>query len=302
MTSGMSHPALVAALRHPRAYPWCPSTVELIETHVSWVFLAGDYVVKIKRPVAYDFVDHTTLAARHQSCLDEVRLNRRLTTNVYLDAAPIVHDGAAYRVNGTGTPVEWATLMRRLPADRMLDAMIAAETAPPDVADRLADRLIPFHRDLAPFRGMPPAESAGRLATVLTDNLDELRPFAGSLVAPAQLALIDTSMRDFLDRNRELLAQRVADGWIREGHGDLRAEHICVEPDGQLQIFDCIEFNVALRRADVASDIAFLLMDLSRLGAGTAASALAARYRAAGIDLPPPLLNVYRAHRALVRA
>jgi aminoglycoside phosphotransferase family enzyme/predicted kinase len=293
---------LVEHLRHPEAYPWRPSAVELIETHISWVFLAGDRVVKIKRPVAYDFVDHTTLAARRQSCVDEVRLNRRLTSGMYLDVVPIVHDGTRYRVNGPGTPVEWATLMRRLPAERMLDTLIEAGITPADLADRLACRLIPFHRDAATPCGSTPAGSAASLAAVLLDNLDELRPFTGSLLAPQQFALVDASMRVFLHRRQLLLEQRIADGWVREGHGDLRTEHICIESDGQMQIFDCIEFNEALRCADVASDIAFLLMDLTRLGMGTVAAALAERYRDAGIDLPPSLLNLYRAHRALVRA
>jgi aminoglycoside phosphotransferase family enzyme/predicted kinase len=292
---------LVEHLRRPAAYPWQPTAVELIETHISWVFLAGDRVVKIKRPVAYDFVDHTTLAARHQSCVDEVHLNRRLTSGVYLDVVPIVHDGMRYRVDGTGTPVEWATLMRRLPAERMLDALIEAGTAPANLADLLARPLIPFHRDAAPC-GSTPGGSAANLAAVLLDNLDELQPFTGSLLAPQQFAVVDASMRAFLHQQRPLLEQRVVDGWVREGHGDLRAEHICLESDGQMQIFDCIEFNEALRCADVVSDIAFLLMDLTRLGAGAVAAALTERYREAGIELPPPLLNLYRAHRALVRA
>ena len=123
MTEASQDIALVDGLLCPEAYPWQPASVELVQTHVSWVFLAGERVVKVKKPVGYGFVDHTTLESRRRSCADEVRLNRRLTDGVYLDVAPIVRDGTGYRVAAEGEPVEWATLMHRLPADKMLDVL-----------------------------------------------------------------------------------------------------------------------------------------------------------------------------------
>jgi len=123
MTEASQNTALVDGLLRPEAYPWQPASVELVQTHVSWVFLAGERVVKVKKPVGYGFVDHTTLESRRRSCADEVRLNRRLTDGVYLDVAPIVRDGTGYRVAAEGEPVEWATLMHRLPADKMLDVL-----------------------------------------------------------------------------------------------------------------------------------------------------------------------------------
>jgi aminoglycoside phosphotransferase family enzyme/predicted kinase len=292
---------VVAGLRQPEAYPWRPVTVEVVETHISWVFLAGDKVVKVKRPVAYGFVDHTSLEARHQSCLDEVRLNQRLTDGVYLDVVPIVQSDGSYRVGGEGTPIEWATLMRRLPASGMLDALLAAGHAPPDLAARLARRLIPFHRDLAPSCGWT-ADVAAAATAIVTENLDELAPFARSSLGPIQFDLVATAIRQFLATRDELLQSRAAAGWIREGHGDLRAEHVCLELEGVVQVFDCVEFNRDLRCADVASDLAFLLMDLTRLGASEVATSLLARYREAGLDFPDELLRLYSAHRALVRA
>jgi aminoglycoside phosphotransferase family enzyme/predicted kinase len=292
---------LVAGLRQPEAYPWRPVTVDIVETHISWVFLAGDKVVKVKRPVAYGFVDHTSLEARHQSCLDEVRLNRRLTDGVYLDVVPIVHIDGSYRVAGEGDPIEWATLMRRLSAPGMLDALLAAGHAPPDLAARLARRLIPFHRDVAPPCGVT-TDVAAAATAIVTENLDELAPFARSSLGPIQFDLVATAMRQFVATRDELLRERAAAGWIREGHGDLRVGHVCLEPEGVVQIFDCVEFNRDLRCADVASDLAFLLMDLTRLGASEVATSLLARYREAGLDLPDELLRLYSAHRALVRA
>jgi aminoglycoside phosphotransferase family enzyme/predicted kinase len=291
---------LIEGLRQPEAYPWHPATVDLVETHISWVFLAGDKVVKVKRPVAYGFVDHTSLEARHQSCLDEVRLNRRLTDGVYLGVVPIVRSDGSYRVGGEGHPIEWATLMRRLPASGMLDALLAAGHTPPDLDAQLARRLITFHRDLAPSCGGT-ADVAAAATAIVTENLDELASFARSSLGPIQFALVAAAIRRFLATRDELLQSRAAAGWIREGHGDLRVGHVCLEPEGAVQIFDCVEFNRDLRCADVASDLAFLLMDLTRLGASEVATSLRARYREAGLDVPDELLRLYSAHRALVR-
>ncbi|HEU5432123.1 MAG TPA: AAA family ATPase, partial [Thermomicrobiales bacterium] len=292
---------LIEALRSPEAYPWRLDAVALVTTHLSWVFLAGDRVVKIKRPVAYPFVDFRDLERRHQACLDEVRLNRRLTDGVYLDALPIVQTPAGCRVGGTGTPIEWATLMRRLPAAAMLDARLVRGEISADLVDRLVARLLPFHRDVVPSCGATPAIAA-TATRIVTDNLDELAAFRNAPLGAIQFGLVDAALRRFVVDQADLLRARAAAGWIREGHGDLRAEHICVEPDGAIQIFDCVEFSRALRCADVASDLAFLLMDLTRLGASDLAADLVTRYRAAGIDLPEPLLRFYLAHRALVRA
>jgi len=291
---------LVQSLLQPAAYPWRPETVDLIETHISWVFLAGDYVVKVKRPVVFSFVDHSTLERRKASCLDEVRLNRRLTDNVYLDVVPIVQTEAGCYVSGAGAPIEWATLMRRLPAAGMLDALLRGRAAPANLSARLAARLIPFHRENVPDCGRT-NEIEAAATRVVTDNLDELTPFAGAPLCRNQFELIANAMWRFVTDQHELLQHRAAAGWIREGHGDLRTEHVCLEPGGAVQIFDCVEFNRDLRCADVASDLAFLLMDLTRYGAPAIAAALLARYRAAGIDLPDTLLRFYGAHRALVR-
>ena len=292
---------LVEGLLRREAYPWHPDAVDLVETHISWVFLAGDRVVKVKRPVAYGFVDHTSLEARHQSCLDEVRLNRRLTDEVYLDVVPIVQSDGSFCVGGEASPIEWATLMRRLPSSGMLDALLTAGHAPHDLAAHLARRLIPFHRDLAPSCGCT-EDVAAAASAIVTENLDELAPFARNSLGPIQFDLVATAIRQFLATRDELLQSRAATGWIREGHGDLRVGHVCLEPEGMVQIFDCVEFNRDLRCADVASDLAFLLMDLTRLGASEVATSLLARYREAGLDLPDELLRLYSAHRALVRA
>ena len=296
--------AVVEALLRPDAYPWRPSSVEFVETHISWVFLAGDRVLKVKRPVAYPFLDHRALGARGRSCVEEVRLNRRLTEGVYLAVVPIAREEERLRVMGDGPTVEWGTVMRRLPADRMLDRLLARGECPADLAARLADRLIPFHRD-GPSCSGEPGRVVDRAIGVVTANLDEVEallgpagPMAGVLVAE-QIDLVAEAMRGFLAGQRDRLRTRTR--WLRDGHGDLRAEHVCLDTAESLQIFDCVEFSADLRCADVASDLAFLLMDLDRLGAGQVAREVLDRYRAAGFDLPDDLVRCCLAHRALVR-
>jgi aminoglycoside phosphotransferase family enzyme/predicted kinase len=382
----------IQQLLDPAAYPWPVDEVCLIETHISWVLLAGDRVVKLKRPVDLGFVDFRDPAKRKRACEDEVRLNRRLTTDVYLGVVPVT----AHGVDAPGEPLEWATLMRRMPADRMLDALLESGSAPVDLAERLANRLIPFHqsssrakprelslpehpspavilndvqdfsRPAAPeiptadgkslLYGQAPPGTQGEILrvaqndgkgkgeepgtglwatrgpsaslgmtkvagmtggalgtaagecpsdpstylTVLTDNLDQVADAAGDILGREQLALVDRSMRDFMSAQRTLLDARF-DRWLVEGHGDLRCEHICLESE-IMQIYDCVEFEIAIRCADVASDLAFLLMDLRRLGAQPVADELLDRYRAAEFDLPQPAVDLYAAHRALVRA
>lgn len=287
------------ALLHPAAYPWQPTEVTLIETHISWVFLAGENVVKVKRPVTLDFVDHSTVERRKHSCVEEVRLNRRLTNDVYLGVVPITATAHGLVVDGDGVIVEWATLMRRMSAADMLDERLARNDVPEDLVDRLADRLMPFHAGIPALGVDDVAAVTDMLMRVVTDNLAELAAYA---LVPVHLDLVARSMHAFISSQQSRLRQRTAGGWVRDGHGDLRADHVCVEMDGATQVFDCIEFNPDVRCVDVASDLAFLLMDLDRLGATDTAKVLLDRYLAAGFDLPDDVMRFYWSHRALVRA
>jgi uncharacterized protein len=300
VTETSSFGEIADALRDPSAYPWRPQTVEVIETHISWVFLAGDRVLKMKRPVNYSFVDYSTRELRRSACEDEVRLNRRLTNDVYLGVVPIARSGGRISVDGDGEPLEWATLMRRLPADGMLDRLLAHDGIDQQIGDDIASRLIAFHRDAAELCGGE-AGTAVRQARVVLDNLADLEPFADSPLPATQLRIVAESLRAFCEEAKELLNSRVAQRWIREGHGDLRTDHICLDERGEIQIFDCVEFNKNIRCADIASDLAFLLLDLERLGAAQLSARITQQYRDARMQLPEPLLRFYRGHRALVK-
>jgi aminoglycoside phosphotransferase family enzyme/predicted kinase len=291
---------IATALRSVDAYPWRPETVEAIETHISWVFLAGDKALKLKKPVNYSFVDYSTLELRKTACEDEVRLNRRLTTDIYLGVAAITVSNGRIEVDGEGEPVEWATLMHRLPAHGMLDYLLQHSSVAPGVVDGIADRLIRFHRESAEPCGDQNGSPDIQLQ-VVRDNLHDLAPFAGSPLPRLQFELVTRSLEAFLDSAKNFFERRVREGWIREGHGDLRTDHICQDDREEIQIFDCVEFSKDIRCADIASDLAFLLVDLDRLGAPEIAQELVSAYRAAALDVPEPLLRFYRGHRALVK-
>lgn len=304
--NGTDEQQLIRDLRRPEAWPGDEGEIGFVQTHISLVFLGRERVLKLKRPVHYSFVDYSTPEKRWHACLDEVRLNRLLSDDIYLDVVPIVRDGDGHRIGESGVEevaVEWGTWMRRVDERQLLDGLLRRGDVPSLLADRLANRLVPFHRDRPPEGQGNPDVTLDSLLDVLTENLDEVAAAAGEAISARELAIIDRSMSAFIDAHRDALRQRVMEGWVREGHGDLRCEHVVVPPEGAVQVFDCVEFNRDLRVADVTSDLAFLLMDLHRLGAPVdVIRRLIARYEAIGSALPVGLLRLYWMHRALVRA
>lgn len=291
---------LLGFLAEPAAYPWPVDRVDRLDTHISHLFFAGDRVVKIKRPVSYGFVDLTELASRQRACEDEVRLNRRLTDDIYIAAEPIVCTSSGVSIGGHGEPVEWATVMRRFPIDATLDHLLPNRAAPANLSALLAERLIPFHRSI-PDCAADPAVEAAAAERILRENLDQIAAIGSDAIFPLEFKRIRTLVARTLDAHPEMIRQRADAGYNREGHGDLKCEHVLLDPPGSLQIFDCVEFSREIRCADIASDLAFLLLDLRRLGASPIADELVASYRAAGIELPDLHLGLYALHRGLVK-
>ena len=296
-----STPWLVAALRESAVYPHPVDRVELVETHISWVFLAGERVYKVKKPVDLGFLDFRTLRQRRHFCEEEVRLNRRLAPDTYLGVIAFKGSRPHIRIGGLGPTVEVAVEMRRLPAERMLDRLIEAGRAKPEHVRAVAATVTRFHAV---------AETGGRIdqmgsVETIRKNWDEC--FTQTAETPSDLwpleqrRVLRDYVEDFLTREVSRLEARISEGRIRDCHGDLQAQHVCcIEP---IQIFDCIEFNERFRFGDTAGEIAFLAMDLQRLGA----SELAVEFINAYIEETGdygvvPLLDFYRAYRALVRA
>jgi aminoglycoside phosphotransferase family enzyme/predicted kinase len=266
----------------------------VVETHVSVLFFLEDVVLKVKKPVRHPFVDFRSLEARRRACEEEVRCNARLAPDVYLGVADTTLDGRT---------LDHAVVMRRLPAERCLEAMVrrgdpGVGTALEEVASVLAS----FHRRAARSGEI---DQGGALSSVLAtwgDLVEELAPFAGRAVAAAELAEADRLARRFLAGRSPLLAARIDAGRVCDGHGDILAADVFLLDDGP-RILDAVEFDPRLRHIDVAADVAFLAMDLERLGAPADAAQFVAHYEAAAHDVfPPSLFHYYCAQRAMVRA
>jgi uncharacterized protein len=302
-------PTVVDAMMRAQIYPDGPSLVELRQTHVSYVFLAGDYVYKIKKPVRFDFIDASTLARRRQLCLDEVRLNRRLAPDVYLGVVAIVRREGGELVLGeagggageAGAVVEWAVRMRRLADATMLDRMVARHAVSVAQIRAIAARLAAFHGAAATGQGWKYG-SAAAVWRLVGGNLEELAHDRAEAIAPAGLAELERFLHRTIELRWSLLNRRARGGRVCEGHGDLRCEHVSLAGD-TIAIIDCVEFSEGLRYVDVASEVGFLAMDLDRLGAHGLADELVGAYREASGDADLPLLvPLYKIHRALVRA
>jgi hypothetical protein len=298
----MTFAALRQALHDPALYPDPTTTVEVRETHISVVFLTDHYAYKIKKPLDLGFLDYSTLARRHFACHQELLLNRRLSTDVYLDVVPVCQDGRHYTLAATGPVVEYALKMRRLSDECTLAALLSRDAVPPHSLVALAQRLGTFHHT-HPVPG--PRRRFGTLEQVRADwqeNFHQTAESVGDALSSATYAQIQQAVATFTTRHAAWFAQRVQDDRIRDCHGDLRAEHIYFEPDGQLQIIDCIEFNTRFRFIDVASEVAFLAMDLERLGTPALAHAFVQAYVQHASDVALyRLVDFYRCYRAYVR-
>lgn len=312
------HQGLVEGLLEPGAYPRPPERVELIETHLSWVFLAGERVYKVKKPVDLGFVDQRDPAERRRLCHEELRLNRRLAPDVYRAVVPVLREGEGWRVaaerpdDGRGAPgaAVFAVEMVRLPAQRMLGAVLEAGALDNQLMEDLARLLVDFHGRAASGPEVSRWGTPEAVGELLLGNLDELSPFVGAggddraltCLSPIQQAFLRRTYETFLDDHAGLLARRVDEGRLREGHGDLHAGNLCLTADGPVA-YDALEFSAAFRCGDVALDLAFLLMDLDRSGFSGFARYLQRRYAVlAGDTELCTLLPIYKTHRALVRA
>ncbi len=306
--------AVVRALADPATYGDAPASVEHVQTHISHVFLAGRWVYKLKKPVTFPFLDFGSLESRRHFCEEEVRLNRRLAPGVYLGVLPVTieHDGRV-RLGGEGRVVDHVVWMRRLPAARLLPALLRAGAVEDELVGALAARLVAFHAAAPSGPDVAAHAAPERLARTWEDVLGGTSAFVGRLLAAEDLEILADFGPRFVRTHETMLRARQESGRIREGHGDLHAEHVCflAEPAGGddlpplqagIYVFDCIEFSRPLRCTDVAAEVAFLSMDLERLGHPSLAQRFAAAYAAGADDWDVlRLLPFYSCARACVR-
>lgn len=298
-----SLPAFIQAMMRPDFYPDRPNSVELRQTHISYVLLAGDYVYKIKKAVRFPFLDYSTLEKRRHFCHEEIRLNRRLAPTVYLGVVAIGNRGERFALIDSlpeeRQVVEYAVKMWRLPEDCFFHRLVTEGKAREEDCERIAMKLANFCAIAATDRALVYG-SSDVIRRSLEKNLREIQPLVGASLTDKQFRAVQNYNANFFAQHGDLLAARVREGRVRELHGDLRAEHICLEDDPI--IFDCIEFNEEFRYCDVASEIAFLSMDLDFLGAPLLSEHFAASFQKLSGD--PELfrlLPLYKSYRACVR-
>jgi aminoglycoside phosphotransferase family enzyme len=300
MVAGDTLPACIRFLLDPSVYPHQTGRVELVQTHISYVLLAGEFVYKIKKPVDFGFLDFTTLAKRKHFCEQELVLNQRLCPAIYLDVVAITREGKGYALAGTGEPVEYAVKMVRLPEERMMGRVIARGELDRPLLDRIISVLEPFYSQARTGPEIDRFGTAEAVGRNVWENLQQLEPFVGcSAISREEYETLAAFARRFLDR-KEIFAERIAAGRIREGHGDLYSANICLAEE--VCIFDCIEFNDRFRCCDVASDVAFLAMDLDYHKLGALADYFIARFVADTKDSTlEQVLRFYKCYRATVR-
>ena len=290
----------VAFLRSPDAYPARPAGVEVVETHMSWVFLADALVYKLKKPVRYEFLDFSTVEARRRNCEREVQLNRRLAGDVYYGVVPLVmRTDGHLQLDGPGPVVDWLVKMRRLPAHRMLDAAIRSDSVSAEDVRRLSHLLSEFYQRTAPV-AVSEAEYRGRFAIEIRANHAELSKPNYELSAP-QVDRVTQGQQRVLCENVDLLERRARDGKIVDAHGDLRPEHICLTAEPR--IIDCLEFKRQFRILDPVDELSYLALECERLKAPAIGDEVLRQYLAARGDAPPAeLIWFYKAFRACLRA
>jgi aminoglycoside phosphotransferase family enzyme/predicted kinase len=295
---------LLTDLSSPDAYPHPVDSVRIAQTHISCVFLTGRYVYKVKKPVRFAFLDYSTIEKRRAMCLREVELNRRLCPSVYLDVVPVVEDNGRFRIGGAGRHVDWAVKMIELREADMLPVRLKQRQISGSEIERIAEALSSFHRNAATSPEIDEFGSVDKISLNAEENFQETESRADDILPADHLRAIETYTRDFLAMNEDLFRARVEKRWVRDGHGDLRVQNICLQPELEsgVQIFDCIEFNDRLRFLDVASDIAYLAMDLDLAGRADLRSALLRKYTSGLQDtVNDKLFRFYCCYRAYVR-
>ena len=293
-------PDLIQALLQPKAYPEPTQGVELVQTQMSFVFLTDSYVYKVKKPVNLGYLDYTTLDKRRFYCQKEIELNRRLCSDIYLGVVPITRRQDEFFIGGKGKAVEYVVKMRRLPQERMMDALLESNQMSPKMLTDLAQKLVEFHQRAETNKSI---SAFGKLSIIrqnTEENFSQTDKYIGKTISSKSCQQIKEYTRSFLREKAALFEKRTRDGRIRDCHGDLHAAHICFT-DG-ICIYDCIEFNDRFRYGDVASEVAFLAMDLDRYGQAELSHSFTSAYIALSQDMElPELLKFYKCYRAYVR-
>lgn len=297
---------MIAALSSPTAYPYHVESVDVRQTHISMVFLAGAIVYKVKKPVKLAFLDFSTLETRRHFCEEEIRLNRRLAPHVYLGVVPIVRVAGGLQFERPGEVVEWAVKMQRLPDAATLQERLKRGEVDGPLVENLARRIAAFHREAETNERIASFGRFDGVAKIILDIFQQAASQVGTAVNQTVFARVKDLAEATLARNRPLIDQRAVRQVPRDCHGDLHLDHVYILPEKKppedLTIIDCIEFNKRFRYIDPVADMAFPTMDFAFHGRRDLAEVFARSYfLAAGDEEGRALLPMYTGYRATVR-
>lgn len=288
---------VVEALLKPEAYKEETGKIELKQTHISFVFLTKNFVYKVKKAVDFGFLDYSTLDKRRVFCEKELILNRRLCGDMYLEVVAVTKSDVI-RVGDEGEIVEYAVKMRRIPEDRIMTRLLEGGKVDRRLVDKMAKIIAEFHKKTSKSAG-----DLGSLKSVETnwrENFEQTEDFVGRTISRESFELIRGKVDAFMEENRALFAERVADGRVRECHGDIHSGNIFIAD--RIYVFDAIEFNERFSNCDVASEVAFLAMDLDFKGRSDLSSFFVEKYvKYSGDKELQKLLAFYKCYRAYVR-
>lgn len=283
--------------------PCAVTGLELVETHISWVLLAGDHAWKVKKPVRFGFLDFSTPELRRHYCLRELEVNRRFAPGLYLAVDPVRESATGLAIgDGPGDIVDWAVRMHRFDSSRLLDRALERAEVPPEAMDGLAARLADYHTG-APVARPAAGEVFQRIAGPALDNFATFRELGTAGSQASAISLLQAWTGKELERLREWFGARASSGFVRECHGDLHLGNVIWGADGQFTAFDAIEFSDELSRIDVMDDLAFPLMELEQRGLSSHAARLLNRYLELTDDYAGLMgLVFFMIYRAMVRA
>lgn len=290
---------VVEALMKPEAYDEDPGSIELVQTHISFVFLTRTFVYKVKKAVGFGFLDFTTLEKRRFFCEKELELNRRLCGDMYLEVVPINRSNAI-KIKGKGETVEYAVKMKRMPQEKMLSRLLEENKVDDRLVDGIAKVIADFHSKAETNSRISEFGSLAIIAINWKENFEQTEEYIGKTISAKDFKLIRGRVEDFMKRNVPLFEKRIAESRVRDCHGDIHSGNIFVTD--RIYIFDAIEFNERFRYSDVAADVAFLSMDLDFKERTDLSNFFVKKYvDYSGDQELTKLLPFYKCYRAYVR-
>lgn len=287
-------------LLNPEIYPDRPKEIKSSETHISLLFFTGNYVYKLKKPVNFGFLDFSTLEKRRYFCEQEIILNRRLSSDIYLGVINITYDGKKISFDGSNETVEYAVKMRQIPEELLMNNLLKEGKVTSKMIEAISEKLVKFYLSAETNDEIKGYAKPERIKQDTDENFEQTEKYINITIDNDTYRIIREKTNSFLKERKDLFYERIKDDRIRDCHGDLRLEHIFW--GNEISILDCIEFNKRFRYTDVAADLAFLSMDLDYHERGDLNQPLIGTYiEKSGDDSIKKVLDFYKCYRAYVR-